>query len=191
MRSLTIQMPSVCQVCRSDTVRCLNVIAPIRPKSAQHHSFTTSNNMNSKTLTTHARVQSCRKSRHIQGGISRQTQQIRRPSVAPARFMRSRDDDVGGKTVLGSTEAPNSSIDLMDMFHNNKSLDEALQGTMSTMSENARESLGRYATCPEPRACGWYPTPARHCLRCKLLTSAVCVWVLLCRLAEACIPRSR
>jgi hypothetical protein len=113
--------------------------------------------MNSKTLRTDARVQSCRKSRHIQG-ISRSTQQIRRPSVAPARFMRSRDDDVGGKTVLGSTEAPNSSIDLMDMFHNNRSLDEALQGTMSTMSENARESLGRHAACPgQGPACGTPP----------------------------------
>lgn len=51
--------------------------------------------------------------------------------------MRSRDEEVGSKDGV-------SNPSLLDMSVSNRSLDEALQGTMSTMSQHVEDSLGKY-----------------------------------------------
>jgi hypothetical protein len=50
--------------------------------------------------------------------------------------MRSRDEEVGSRDG-------NSNPSLLDIPISNRSLDEALQGTMSTMSQHVEDSLGK------------------------------------------------
>jgi hypothetical protein len=50
--------------------------------------------------------------------------------------MRSRDEEVGSKDGVSNPSLPDMSI-------SNRSLDEALQGTMSTMSQHVEDSLGK------------------------------------------------